>query len=51
MGCLASELSAPAENGAFSFCVKLAGAIHLIIKLRSDFDEKSIFDSWDLHPR
>lgn len=56
MGCLASELSAPAENGAFSFCVKLAGAIHLIIKpsidkTRGEFDEKSIFDSWDLHPR
>ena len=56
MGCLASELSALAESGAFLFCVKLAGAIHLIIKpsidkTRGEFDEKSIFDSWDLHPR
>ena len=32
MGCLASELSAPAESGAFLFYVKPVGAIHLIIK-------------------
>lgn len=32
MGYRASELSTLAESGAFLFCVKPVGAIHLIIK-------------------